>query len=97
MEFSQGTMFWARGDYIGKMLSLNLKYEDFPEEPIGPDGTIAHAFERSLFLWDPSFGRDIVRLFLDEADREKCIRKCFDWLQQTSNNMNEKGSKTVGF
>ena len=70
IEFSQGTMFWARGDYLAGMLSLNLNYDDFPEEPIGDDGTAAHAFERALFLWDPSFRRDIVQLFLDKQDKE---------------------------
>ena len=70
IEFSQGTMFWARGDYLAKMLSMNLKYEDFPEEPIKPDGTIAHALERTLLLWDPAFQRDIIQLFLDKKDKE---------------------------
>ena len=63
-------MFWARGDYLAGMLSLNLNYEDFPEEPIGDDGTAAHAMERALFLWDPSFERDIVQLFLNKQDKE---------------------------
>lgn len=71
IEFSQGTMFWARGDYIAGMLSMDLKYRDFPAEPIGDDGTIAHAIERTLLLWDPSFKREIVQLFLDEKDREE--------------------------
>ena len=71
IEFSQGTMFWARGDYLARMLSVNLNYEDFPEEPIGDDGTVAHALERALLLWDPSFERDVVQLFLDKKDREE--------------------------
>ena len=71
IEFSQGTMFWARGDYLAPMFSMKLDFKDFPEEPIGDDGTIAHALERSLFLWDPSFKRDIVQLFLDKRDKEE--------------------------
>lgn len=44
--FAAGTMFWYRPKALVKLFDLNLSYEDFPEEPIGVGGTIAHAIER---------------------------------------------------
>lgn len=46
MLFSEGTMFWYRPNALKPLFDLNLQYEDFPEEPIGVGGTIAHAIER---------------------------------------------------
>lgn len=50
LAFSVGTMFWYRPCVFSHILSSGLKYSDFPAEPIGIDGTIAHAFERILKL-----------------------------------------------
>lgn len=44
--FSMGTMMWYRPKALTPLFSLGLKYDDFPEEPIGVGGTIAHAIER---------------------------------------------------
>ncbi len=44
--FSVGNMFWYRPTSLKPIFNLNLEYEDFPKEPIGVDGTIAHALER---------------------------------------------------
>lgn len=42
-----GTCFWFRPQALKKLYDLDLKYEDFPEEPISvPDNTIMHAIER---------------------------------------------------
>ncbi len=41
-----GTCFWFRGAALRNLISRNWKYEDFPPEPNGTDGTILHAFER---------------------------------------------------
>lgn len=46
MYFSEGTMMWYRPKALEKLFTLNLQYTDFPEEPIGVGGTIAHAIER---------------------------------------------------
>lgn len=43
---SFGTMMWYRPKALQPLLDLNLSYEDFPEEPVGVGGTIAHAIER---------------------------------------------------
>lgn len=44
--YSAGTMFWYRPEALKPLFDLNLEVEDFPEEPIGIGGTIAHAIER---------------------------------------------------
>lgn len=44
--YSVGTMMWYRPAALCPLFDLGLKSEDFPEEPIGVGGTIAHAIER---------------------------------------------------
>ena len=51
IEFPQGSMFWARREYVEEFLKLDLSFEDFPPEPLGTDGTLPHALERLFFLW----------------------------------------------
>lgn len=68
IEFPQGSMFWARRDFVRRMLTTNLRFSDFPVEPIGTDGTLAHAFERMLYLWGYDTNRDVVQLFLKGDD-----------------------------
>ena len=46
MNFPVGTMFWARSEALKPLLDLNLKWEDYPEEPIPIDGSMLHAMER---------------------------------------------------
>lgn len=41
-----GTMFWFRGESLKPLLARGWKYEDFPQEPNGIDGTFLHAIER---------------------------------------------------
>lgn len=47
-NFPVGTMFWAKSDVLRKLLSLNLVWSDYPNEPIPNDGTILHAIERII-------------------------------------------------
>jgi len=47
-NFPIGTMFWARPQALAPLLDLKLDWDDYPEEPIGTDGTILHALERLL-------------------------------------------------
>jgi lipopolysaccharide biosynthesis protein len=44
--FSAGTMFWYRPKALEALTKLGLTYDDFPPEPIGVGGTLAHAIER---------------------------------------------------
>ncbi|WP_170301005.1 glycoside hydrolase family 99-like domain-containing protein [Rhodoplanes serenus] len=50
VEFPQGMMFWARTGSMTRLLQLPLSFENFPEEPIAPDGTLAHALERLVLV-----------------------------------------------
>ena len=47
-NFPIGTMFWARPKALAPLFSLRLQWDDYPEEPIGIDGTVLHAVERLL-------------------------------------------------
>lgn len=49
-DFSAGTMFWARTTALKKFFECGLTFEDFPPEQGQNDGTLAHAFERSVLL-----------------------------------------------
>lgn len=50
LEFPAGSMFWARPAALKPLLDLRLKVEEFPDEPIGSDGTLAHAVERLFYF-----------------------------------------------
>lgn len=41
-----GTMFWFKTPALKRLYACNWKYEDFPPEPNGVDGTLLHAIER---------------------------------------------------
>ena len=62
IPFPKGSMFWARSDFLRRFFALPLSFEDFPEEPIGIDGTPAHALERLFFLWGMGTGLKVGRL-----------------------------------
>lgn len=60
--FPQGSMFWARGDFLRRFFALPLTFDDFPAEPIGVDGSLAHALERLFFLWGTGTGLKVAKL-----------------------------------
>lgn len=66
--FPQGSMFWARTEFLKELFALGLTYDDFPEEPIAPDGTIAHAMERLFFLWGSKSGLSAKNVYESELD-----------------------------
>ena len=41
-------MFWARSGALSDLYELDLDWTDYPQEPIGYDGTILHALERMI-------------------------------------------------
>lgn len=62
IEFSEGSMMWARSAALKDFLQLPLSYDDFPPEPIGADGTLAHALERISFVLAHRVEGDFIRL-----------------------------------
>ena len=46
MNFPVGTMFWTRAAALKPLIDLNLKWEEYPEEPLSIDGSMLHALER---------------------------------------------------
>jgi glycosyltransferase involved in cell wall biosynthesis len=49
-DFPVGTMFWARTPALVPLINLDLRWDDYPEEPLPYDGTTLHAIERLLPL-----------------------------------------------
>ena len=62
IPFPKGSMFWGRGDFLRRFFALPLSFDDFPAEPIGIDGSPAHALERLFFLWGMGSGLKVARL-----------------------------------
>ncbi|MCI7568401.1 MAG: hypothetical protein MSH25_03370 [Desulfovibrio sp.] len=60
--FSGGTMMWFRPQAVRPLLECGLRFEDFPEEPIGVGGTPAHALERVPPLVCKRCGYDVRSL-----------------------------------
>lgn len=46
MLYSAGTMLWYRPEALRPLFDMGFTFQDFPEEPIGVGGTLAHAMER---------------------------------------------------
>lgn len=44
--FSMGSMLWYRPKALHQLFTIDLRLEEFAEEPIGVEGTMAHAIER---------------------------------------------------
>jgi len=56
INFPVGTMFWARTQALKPLADINLRWEDYPEEPLPYDGSMLHAIERILPLVAESAG-----------------------------------------
>ena len=80
IEFPQGSMFWGRGQALSKMLSLELSYDDFPAEPLGTDGSIAHALERLFFVWNMDRPGRNCQIFL--PGEEEMIERRRYWFRR---------------
>ena len=44
-NFPVGSMFWARKGALTDIYEQNIKWSDYPKEPIKNDGTLLHAIE----------------------------------------------------
>ncbi len=49
-SFVAGSMFWVRPSTFEFLLRLPINIQDFEEEPLPPDGALAHAIERLICL-----------------------------------------------
>lgn len=58
-----GTVFWFRPKAMRKLYDYSWKFDDFPKEPNGIDGTLLHAFERvySYVIQDAGYYPAYVR------------------------------------
>jgi lipopolysaccharide biosynthesis protein len=65
--FSAGTMFWYRPAALEPLIQAGLTYDDFPPEPIGVGGTLAHAIERLPALVAESQGYQ-TRCYLRQSE-----------------------------
>jgi len=70
VEFPEGAMFWARGESISGLLRLPVKFDDFPVEPIAPDGTLAHAIERLILILASPLQGHCVRLHRGDSIKD---------------------------
>ena len=68
-NFPIGTMFWARKNTLAPLYKLKLRWEDYPDEPIGYDATILHALERVIPLVASSQGYDYKMTYLKNSTR----------------------------
>lgn len=50
LYFPAGSFFWTKSNLLKTFEMLQLRWQDFKHEPLGPDGTLAHALERCLGL-----------------------------------------------
>lgn len=60
-HFVAGSMFWFRPEALQPLLNIPVSFYDFPEEPIPPDGTLAHAIERLFGLCAISGGYQVMQ------------------------------------
>lgn len=50
IDYPVGSMLWARSEALRPLFDLDLRFDDFPPEPIPNDGTLCHAIERSFCI-----------------------------------------------
>src|SRR5690606_10936891 len=67
VAFREGTMFSARAECLKAFLCRPLQYTDFEEEPIGTDGTLAHALERLVSIFAAQHKGRSLRLHLADS------------------------------
>lgn len=69
LDFPVGTMFWARPEALKPLLSLNLRADEYPDEPLPVDGTILHALERLIPFVAEQAGFQFATTFLPTYTR----------------------------
>lgn len=59
-KFPAGTMFWIKPWLLRHIDALDLKVDDFDQEPLAVDGTMAHAIERFIGVITIKAGCEIL-------------------------------------
>jgi len=59
-RFPAGTMFWIKPWLLRHIDALDLKVDDFDQEPLAVDGTMAHALERFIGIVTIKAGCEIL-------------------------------------
>lgn len=72
-----GTMFWFRVKSLMPLLARGWKYEDFPQEPNGVDGTFLHAIERIYPFVVQNSGYYCAWLMVDDYARTEWTNLSF--------------------
>lgn len=72
-----GSVFWFRPAAMKALFEKGWTYEDFPLEPLGGDGTISHAIERSYAYVAQSAGYFSAWLFSDRFARIEITNLAF--------------------
>ena len=75
LEFPSGSMFWARTAAFRRILSLELKFEDFDREAGQVDGTLSHAIERSFLFFAEAAGYSWIKVIHSDIDypHKNCV------------------------
>lgn len=68
LEFPSGSMFWARTAAFQRILSLDLKLEDFDREAGQVDGTLSHAIERTFLFFAEASGHSWIKVIHSDID-----------------------------
>lgn len=72
-----GSTFWFRPAAMRALFEKGWAYEDFPAEPLGGDGTISHAIERSYAYVAQNAGYFSAWLFSDRFARIELTNLAF--------------------
>lgn len=84
-----GTVFWCKTKALEKLLKVNWKYYDFPNEPLSDDGTLSHGIERVLAYVAQDAGYKTSMVMTDEYAAKMLsflqvnIQKTFEFLFKT--------------
>ena len=62
-------MFWARKGALTDIYEQNIKWSDYPKEPIKNDGTLLHAIERILPMVAAKNGYSYRMTYVSRFDR----------------------------
>lgn len=99
IEFSHGSMLWARGSAMAGYLDLAVTYDDFPAEPINSDATLAHVLERLNLLKTASCGDNADMLFLksdvDDYVKYQMLKEKLDKFNELLSGRSEASKKLV--